>query len=263
MTDRPTGLLTPKQREFLRTPDEHDDTDRQSRYQYRKNINHRIVGAILDFHDINSFYDDEQRERIFTDPGDYGATEWEFRAGLEGLLEWLYLAHQESGIDFSLMLQNAITNAEKRGRTQTTSVDVQFNVTVSTPTIDNEKVRRALEEGLPITAQEYYALANQPPVDVEPEEVTSVPFIPEDGSERPEEEAELVETILRVQLGLHQIDVEPINILEDFDQTLIHHSQIKELRRREVWRHGEEDAPDADEEPEEHPENDDDAADDD
>jgi len=58
MTDRPPGILTSKQREFIRASEAERDemmSSRQEHYKYRKRIQRRIENALADFRLLSEF----------------------------------------------------------------------------------------------------------------------------------------------------------------------------------------------------------------
>jgi hypothetical protein len=58
MTKRPTGILTSKQREFVRASEEErreSISNRKEHYKYRKRIQRRIENALVDFRLLNEF----------------------------------------------------------------------------------------------------------------------------------------------------------------------------------------------------------------
>lgn len=220
MSNRPSGILTPTDREFLQqTPDYYEgETARQSRYQRRRDIRRRIVTSLLDFQDINTYLDDEQRRKIFAEPGENGADDdLEFRAALGSLLQWIYLGCREEGQSFEGLLSSAVTRAEEDYQRmhggEIVDVSVDFDVEVSAKYEGVEELGRALEEGEPVFARNIYKIPMVREVPVDPEKVDTVRIQPESAQRRQEREKAIVENILREYLDI-EADVEVVGVAE-------------------------------------------------
>jgi len=214
MTDRPRPrrILTPTDREFLRTVPTYYDGEnaRQSRYQRRRDIRERIVGSILDFEEIWSYLSETERRKIFTEPEAHGAeTADEFHTALESLLQWIYLGCHETGLSFETLLRTAIRNGEEeyhrlQGR-DVTSVLIEFDVEVIQ---DSEELATRLKEGKLIHAETIYGIPSLENVDIETDGVETVSVLP--SGTHYEQERATIATILREFLGIEpEIEIVP------------------------------------------------------
>jgi hypothetical protein len=217
------SILTSTDREFLRkVPNYYEGTNaRQSRYQRRRDIRERIVQALLDFEEIDTLLEDDQRRKIFENPESSGAEDiHEFRSAMEHLFQWVYLGYREAGYDFESLLTNSATRAEEKYQ-QThggniVDVRVKFEVEATTRHSGLEELGEALEQGEPILARSIYKLPTVDVVPVDPDEVDVVRVIPESGNRRPEREKEILETILRAHLGIEaEVEIEGVADVPD------------------------------------------------
>lgn len=220
MSNRPSGILTPTDHEFLRdAPNYYDgENARQSRYQRRTDIRRRIVTSLLDFQEINTYLDDEQRRKIFADPGENGADDdTEFRAALGSLLQWIYLGCREEGSSFDTLLSSAVSRAEEDYQRMhggdIVDVTVDLNVEVSAKYEGVEELGRALEEGESLLARNLYKVPMIGEVPVDPEKVETVRIVPESAQLRQERETAIVESILQEYLDI-DADVEVVGVAE-------------------------------------------------
>jgi hypothetical protein len=223
MSNRPSGILTPTDHEFLRNaPDYYDgENARQSRYQRRTDIRRRIVTSLLDFQEINTYLDDEQRRKIFAEPEKNGAEDdLEFRAALQSLLQWMYLGCREEGSSFESLLTNAVSRAEEDYQRmhggEIVDVDVEFNVEVSAKYEGVEELANRLEEGKPLLARNLYKVPMVGDVPVDPEKVDVVRIQPESAQIRPEREKAIVDAILQEHLGI-DAEIEVVGIVDTDD----------------------------------------------
>ena len=222
MSNRPSGILTPTDYEFLHNvPNYYEgDNARQSRYQRRQNIRRRIVTSLLDFQEIKNYLSDEQRRKIFADPGANGAADdHELWAGLESLLQWVYLGCREEGKSFDKLVTDAASTAEEEyhridGRLVSAEADFDVEVTENHGRV--KSLSKALEEGDPLPARRIYKVPMGGNLSVDPEKVDIVRIRPE-VSLRPEREAAIVDTILQEYLGIDaEIKVVGIISTDDF-----------------------------------------------
>jgi hypothetical protein len=209
MSNRQSGILTPTDSEFLHNVPDHYEGDnaRQSRYQRRRDIRRRIVSSLLDFQEINTYLNDEERRKIFAAPEKNGAEgDTEFHAALQSLLQWIYLGFREEGLNFERIVTNAVKRAEEDYQRIHTDdiveVDVDFDVETSAKYDGVEKIARALEEGDRLFARNLYTMPKVSTVPVDPEKVDVVRIQPESGSIRPEREKAIVDVILQEHLGI-------------------------------------------------------------
>ncbi|MFB6189866.1 MAG: hypothetical protein ABEI57_08275 [Halapricum sp.] len=208
MSDRSSGVLTPTDREFLQSEGDYYEgkNARQSRYERRRGIRKRIVNSLLDFQDIATHLDEEQRRKIFAQPEKSGAeSTTEFRGSIESLLGWIYLGCREEEIDFEHLLVHAVTRAEENYRRlhggEIVDVEVDFDVEVTNRYSSVEELGRALEAGERLLARSIYKLPMIDEVPVDPEKVDVVRIVPE-SNRRPEREREMFRTILQAHLGI-------------------------------------------------------------
>jgi hypothetical protein len=222
MSDKSRGILTPTDREFLQSEEPYYDgkNARQSRYDRRRGIRHRIVTSILDFREIATRLDDEQRRQIFTSPEENGAeSPEEFNFALQRMLRWIYLGCREAELDFDTFLRNAVTRAEEDyNRFQSNEivdVNVDFNVEITNRYSGVDELARKLENGDLIPARVIYQIPTVLDVPVDPEEVDTVRVGLTDIPNPGESQIKIMETILREHLGI-DADVE-IDGMADMD----------------------------------------------
>ena len=220
MPSDPSGVLTPKDREFLRSDGDFytGEYANQSKYERQRAIRARIVRSLLDFQDIRTYLNGRQRAKIFDDPAANGAEdELEFRAALESLIAWVYLGCRESGMNFESLLSSGVTRAEEdyqqRHGGDVVDVKVDFDVEVSARYEGVEELGRALENGEPVFARNLYKVPMVREIPVNPEKVDVVRIHPESAQRRPEREKSVVESILREYLGI-EADVEVVGVAE-------------------------------------------------
>lgn len=222
MSNRPSGVLTPTDREFLHADGDYyeGETARQSRYERRRDIRRRIVGSLLDFQDIDTYLDDEQRRKIFAAPEENGAeSDIEFRAALTSLLQFVYLGCREEGTSFKNMLKPAVRRAEEDYQRmhggEIVDVDVEFDVEVTQRYQGVEAFAHRLEKGEHILAENIYRIPTIPDfkLEVDTEEIDTVRVVPSRGQHYPENEREIVATILRERLGV-DADVEMVGYVD-------------------------------------------------
>lgn len=253
MPNRPSGVLTSTDREFLRESGDYYEGEnaRQSRYQRRRDIRGRIIASLLDFRDIRTYLDDEQRRKIFSAPEENGAEEnYSFQGAIESLLGWIYLGCREGGIDFERLLEIAVAHAEEDYQRlyggEVVDVDVDLNVEVTAAYEGIEELGRALEAGDRIRARNIYKLPMMGDVPVDPEKVDVVRILPERAQIRPEREKAIVDSILREYLGI-EAEIEIVGVAEipdDFLEELPDGEPTAAVPRDE-YRGGRADGPDS------------------
>lgn len=223
MSNRPSGVLTPTDRDFLKSEDSYyqGDNARQSRYQRRRDIRQRIVASLLDFTEINTYLDQDERRKIFSEPEKNGADDYaEFGLALQSLLGWVYIGLREEGEDFSTVLDRAITRAEKDYQAadpgRFVDVEVDLDVKIKNRHNDIEEIGRALEEGERIFAGDIYRLPEHHEIPVDIEEIDTVRIIPEKGQYEPEKEKKIVKSILQIELGIDaDVEIEGLETLPE------------------------------------------------
>jgi len=220
MSNRPSGVLTPTDREFMRAEGDYYEGEnaRQSRYDRRTAMRRRIVTSLLDFQDINTYLDHEQRRKMFVEPGKNGAEDdIEFRAALTSLLQWIYLGCREEGQGFETLLSSAVSRAEEDYQRmhggQIVDVSVEFNVEVAEKYEGVEELARALEQGETLLARSIYKIPMVGDIPVDPEKVDVVRIHPEAAQIRPEKEKAIVRSILKEHLGL-EAEVKVVGIVD-------------------------------------------------
>jgi hypothetical protein len=214
MSDKSTGILTSTDREFLSSDETYytGKNDRQQRYERKKGIRGRIISSILDFSEIRPLLEDDQRERIFTEPEKNGAeSQEEFQLAIESLLQWLYLGCREAEIDFDQILRNAVVRGEEDYNrihgNGIAEVEVNFDVEVTNRYSGVEELARALENGETIPARYIYKIPMVPDVPVDPEKVETVYVGIMDIGDSRDSQVVMMETILKEHLDL-DVDVE-------------------------------------------------------
>lgn len=209
MSDKPTGILTSTDREFLSSDEPYytGKNDRQQRYERRKGIRGRIVSSILDFSEIRLLLEDDQRERIFTEPEKNGAeSQGEFRQAIESLLQWLYLGCREAELDFDQILRRAVVRGEEDYNrihgNGIAEINVEFDVEVTNRYSGVEELARAIENGETIPARYIYKIPMIPDVPVDPEKVETVYVGILDIEGNRDSQIIMMETILNEHLDL-------------------------------------------------------------
>lgn len=220
MPSDPSGVLTPQDREFLRSDGDFytGEYASQSKYQRQRAIRARIVRSLLDFQTIYSNLDDAQRVRIFDDPEVNGADDVaEFQTGVESLLGWIYLGCREGDLSFQSLLTDGVTRAEEdyqqRHGGTLVDVNVEFDVEVTPHSKGVEEFGQALEEGTVLPARDIYKVPMVNKVPVDPEKVDSVRIMPVRPGQQ-EREKQHVEFILRNYLDI-EADVEIVGVIAD------------------------------------------------
>lgn len=228
--DRPSGILTKADREFLRSDGDYYDGDnaRQNRYRRRRDICKRIMHSFLDFSFINRHLDGELRDKLFTNPEKYGATSSrEFDSALGSVIYWLYYGCRKNGHDFSTILENAVERAEKNYRLDETDdiVDVESTLEMKI-TEQDEGIRqfaRRLEEGKPVDTDDIYRIPTLSRFPIDADKVETVRILP--SSQRVDSEIEIIDTIFREHLDIEVEDIEvatePIELGVDFEEEIV------------------------------------------
>lgn len=120
--DRPRGILTPADREYLIS--DKSGYSHQAQHKRKKAIKKRIVNALLDFALLENYLDEELREEIFT-PFDTGnvfnegtelySSEQHYTSVFSNLIAFLYRETKEkTGFNpsFSMSLEHGIVRGE-------------------------------------------------------------------------------------------------------------------------------------------------------
>ena len=123
-SDRPRGILTPSDRDFL-LGRKTDYTD-HSKKQKRNRIRRRVRNAILDFSILFSYLDERDRETVF-DPDDEDREA--YTQGITDVLAFLHLGTMGYYTPFKDMLSEGVRKAEQRlAGSDYRMVNVEFNV---------------------------------------------------------------------------------------------------------------------------------------
>jgi len=122
--DRPRGILTPSDRDFL-LGRKTDYTD-HSRKQKRNRIRRRVRNAILDFSILYECLEDRDRKTVF-DPDD--ADRESYTRGITDMLGFLHLGTVGYHAPFKDMLTAGVTKSEQRlAGSEYRMVSVEFTV---------------------------------------------------------------------------------------------------------------------------------------
>ena len=123
-SDRPRGILTPSDRDFL-LGRKTDYTD-HSKKQKRNRIRRRVRNAILDFSILFEYMEERDRETVF-DPDDEDRDA--YTQGITDMLAFLHLGTMGYHTPFKDMLSEGVGKAEQRlAGSNYRMVNVEFNV---------------------------------------------------------------------------------------------------------------------------------------
>lgn len=153
--DRPRGMLSPADREFLlgETEMDHD----QSRRNAEARIRERVTNALLDFNLLIHNLREKDRRQIFEKSMD----DDEFREGLMAALSFAYAGTRDAGVDFAHVLEPAIRTTEEAHAAKTlgstVDVDVTFDVE-TTPRTQLDDVTAKIEAGEVVTTAELFSV---------------------------------------------------------------------------------------------------------
>lgn len=209
MSSKPNGILTKADREFLTAEGGYytGEHARQSRYQRRRDIRQRIVQSILDFSFIASHLGEDERRKIFENPGKHTAgDEFDFDAGVGSLLAWLYFGYREQGRKLLDEMEPYLENAERDYHLSTTGKDGKAELDQemywTSKQEQAEELARKLEKGEPILAESILAIPTLRNFDVNIDNIESLSVF----HTNPEVDFSgiktIIETILEEQLDL-------------------------------------------------------------
>ncbi|WP_265108337.1 hypothetical protein [Halosolutus halophilus] len=123
-SDRPRGILTPSDRDFL-LGRKTDYTD-HSKKQKRNRIRRRVRNAILDFSILFEYMEERDRETVF-DPNDEDRDA--YTRGITDMLAFLHLGTMGYYTPFKDMLSEGVGKAEQQlAGSNYRMVNVEFNV---------------------------------------------------------------------------------------------------------------------------------------
>jgi hypothetical protein len=153
--DRDRGILSPADREYLWSEGANLSSE-QSRRNTRRRIRNRIRNAIIDFDLITRLLDEEDRDLVFEEEGDWKPV---FQAGQKAMIEFLYagLAETEADIDFETILKSGVHDAELERHDGPVFVKVDFDVETDVQ-FDLEDAQERFEKGSALTVAEIGAL---------------------------------------------------------------------------------------------------------
>lgn len=168
--DRPRGVLTQADREFLRGKKEF--ASEQSSIDARYRIRQRIRHAILDFSVILYHLGQRDRRQIFDaysnntpdrDSSNLSRDEVRglventmFASGVSDTIAFLYLGMGDANLSFEPILESAIEAAEEERGYVLENITVDITLSRARP--DTEQLRRKLENGEGLTEDELKAL---------------------------------------------------------------------------------------------------------
>ncbi|MFA9517723.1 hypothetical protein ACERIT_10985 [Halopenitus sp. H-Gu1] len=122
-SDRPRGILTPSDREFL-LGRKTDYTD-HSKKQKRNRIRRRVRNAVIDFSILFEYLESRDRETIFDPDDDREA----YSQGIVDMLGFLHLGLMGYHTPFNELLSEGVGKAEQRlAGSDYRMVNVEFNV---------------------------------------------------------------------------------------------------------------------------------------
>jgi len=161
MTKRPTGILTSKQREFVRASEEErreSISNRKEHYKYRKRIQRRIENALVDFRLLNEFdrdFSTDDVDQAFS--GGEGGEEIDAAAYVPDALRFFARALDDDdaplypNTDVQPAYDELVESLEKAlerdaAERKDSVVEVNLSLSVSAP-LPPEAVLRELEHG--------------------------------------------------------------------------------------------------------------------
>lgn len=213
--DRPRGILTPADREFLLGLKDYNHKQQYS--NRRKDIRERTANGLLDFSLLQYSLRDRDRKRIFQNPAEEaGVEEVQFQDSIQSMLYWTYLGLKEQQYDFEGLLVRAIEEAEndfaRKYLGETVEISVNFDVDVSRSQGIDTLINQ-IESGGPVPANRLYdllQLSKGVPIDIDDLNTLRVRF----KSGYPEGEKAVLETLFSEYLGS---DVEIVDAIERID----------------------------------------------
>lgn len=145
--DRPRGILSKRDRQFLLEESYREDLAPQSQRNVRSRIRDRLRNAILDFYLLDEYLDNQDREQVFSEV-DEGLEE-----GLHATLALLYRAADENVHTFESWFAGGLTHIELAHRSRLLidppSVDIDITPANSVdPTASDEKIESGNLEAL-------------------------------------------------------------------------------------------------------------------
>jgi hypothetical protein len=165
-TERGAGLLTEKQRRYLRGEKEYDNA--QSERDMRYKIRERIKNGLLDFCILAKRLQPRDRKQIFKDvrsPVERGDTEFtedeilreDELSGIVHAMEFLYLAAEDAEIPFERAVELGVRETKAGGFFTPGNIKVTVDEKVET---DHERIFEKIENEEPLMEFESMALAS-------------------------------------------------------------------------------------------------------
>lgn len=152
--DRPRGILSPADREYLLG--EAEMAHEQSRRNAEARIRQRVTDAVLDFGLLVHALSEKDRRQIF----EKGLDDEAFADGLMTMLAFAYMGLKEQGVDFEHVLVPAIRKSEEvyaaDALGSTVGVDVTFDVETTVET-ELDDVHARIREHEPVTPTELFS----------------------------------------------------------------------------------------------------------
>ena len=205
---RPRGILTSKDREFLRGEIEYKHQQQYS--NRRRDIRERIVNSLLDFNVIQYTLQDKDRKLIFQDPAAAARVDDPLLPeSIRSMLYWTYLGLKEQNYDFEGLLIEAIEQAEKDFARKYWGESVEATVRLDidvTRRYDIDDLITAVENGGPVKANRIYdllELSGGVPIDTSKLDTLRVWF----QSAYPEGEKAVLETLFSEYLNT-EVEIE-------------------------------------------------------
>lgn len=147
--DRPRGILSPTDREYLCGLKEYAQP--QTDANRRQDIRERVVNGFEDFALLSLFLDEDQRSKVFEAFGDDGTEE-----AIASMVAFAYLGLEQDRPRFEQCLEHGILQAVNRDKIfrsagRATDADVSISVEYEP---DPDKLSRRFEDGKELTDAE-------------------------------------------------------------------------------------------------------------
>lgn len=110
--DRPRGILSKRDRQFLVEESYREELTPQSRRNVRSRLRERVRNAILDFYLLDEYLDERDRDSVFSgiDSG--------MREGLHSTMAFLYRGADSNTETFESWIEGGLTHIELEGRSR-------------------------------------------------------------------------------------------------------------------------------------------------
>lgn len=158
--DRPVGILTRGDREFLRGEKEYQSDE--AAINKRREIRRRILNGLLDFSMISRSVWPKDKEKIFEEAVQISEEDnGRFEDAIENMLGWVYSGLVDSDFNALKIFENGINIGEstRRAGDNTKIVQTEVNITVERRDIEGlQYMMRKLENGDPIPARDVFRM---------------------------------------------------------------------------------------------------------